>query len=438
MRPAIAPCSQRRTCRRAPVPPRRLRLLLRPRRTRRRPRPRRARDLERHPDRADPDVERVDRQRRRDRLRRLPQRHEGRLGQLAGSSQTGLACGTSYTFARRGSRRRRERSARAGSRPPPRLLDDAPPPPLLRLARHAAALDSERARRLEHHPDRADPELERLDRQRRGHRLRPVPNGTKVASPARRREPDGAHLRHRLHVRASSPATPPATAPRAHGDASTSACSRRRRLLPLDRHAGALDASGLGSRLRPERALRCPGTPRPTTSPSRATAATATARTSRRRRSRQRRSRVSAAAPRTRSRSTPTMRRATLEGVGGRLHAACADTQAPSAPAGVVASSRTATSIALGWSASTDNVGVTGYGLYRGGARSARARARPGSSPGSPATRTTRSRSTPYDAAGNRSVQSTVMVSTTACPDTTRPRPRAGSRPRTSPRPASP
>ena len=46
---------------------------------------------------------------------------------------------------------------------------------------------------------------------------------------------------------------------------------------------------------------------------------------------------------------------------------ACPDTQAPTAPAGVVASSRTATSIALTWSASTDNVGVTGYGLYRGG-----------------------------------------------------------------------
>ena len=47
--------------------------------------------------------------------------------------------------------------------------------------------------------------------------------------------------------------------------------------------------------------------------------------------------------------------------------AAWADTQAPTVPADVSASSRTATSIALTWSASTDNVGVTGYGLYRGG-----------------------------------------------------------------------
>ena len=58
--------------------------------------------------------------------------------------------------------------------------------------------------------------------------------------------------------------------------------------------------------------------------------------------------------------------------------------------------SRAATSIALCWSASTDNVGVTGYGLYRGGSPGReRRRRRPRSSPVSPATRTTRSRSTP-------------------------------------------
>ena len=45
----------------------------------------------------------------------------------------------------------------------------------------------------------------------------------------------------------------------------------------------------------------------------------------------------------------------------------CADTQAPTTPSDLAASSRTATSIALTWTASTDNVGVTSYGLYRGG-----------------------------------------------------------------------
>ena len=101
--------------------------------------------------------------------------------------------------------------------------------------------------------------------------------------------------------------------------------------------------------------------------------------------------------------------------------AACADTQAPTAPTNVSASSRSATSIALTWSASSDNVGVSGYGLYRGG-----------SSVGSASTTTAifsgLTCNTNYtlavdalDAAGNRSQMATVMVSTTACPDSTSP-----------------
>ena len=103
-----------------------------------------------------------------------------------------------------------------------------------------------------------------------------------------------------------------------------------------------------------------------------------------------------------------------------RFDAACPDIAAPTAPANLVATSRTATSIALTWSASNDNVGVTGYGLYRGGAmvgtctehdrhlhRTRRA------------TRTTRSRSTRTTRRGTAPSKVTVMVSTTACPDTT-------------------
>lgn len=44
------------------------------------------------------------------------------------------------------------------------------------------------------------------------------------------------------------------------------------------------------------------------------------------------------------------------------------DTQAPTVPANVAVTSATASSIALSWSASTDNVGVTGYDVYRNGA----------------------------------------------------------------------
>ncbi|WP_234423340.1 endonuclease [Aquimarina spinulae] len=44
------------------------------------------------------------------------------------------------------------------------------------------------------------------------------------------------------------------------------------------------------------------------------------------------------------------------------------DTQAPSIPANLIATNTTQTSTVLSWSASTDNVGVTGYDVYRNGA----------------------------------------------------------------------
>jgi GEVED domain/Secretion system C-terminal sorting domain/Fibronectin type III domain len=45
---------------------------------------------------------------------------------------------------------------------------------------------------------------------------------------------------------------------------------------------------------------------------------------------------------------------------------ASSDTVAPTAPTGLAASGTTATSTVLKWNASTDNVGVTGYDIYRG------------------------------------------------------------------------
>ena len=45
-----------------------------------------------------------------------------------------------------------------------------------------------------------------------------------------------------------------------------------------------------------------------------------------------------------------------------------ADTQAPSAPANLSASNVTETTLDLSWTASTDNVGVTGYDVYQGSA----------------------------------------------------------------------
>ncbi len=42
------------------------------------------------------------------------------------------------------------------------------------------------------------------------------------------------------------------------------------------------------------------------------------------------------------------------------------DTQAPTAPTNLSSTGKTATSVSLAWTASTDNVGVTGYDVYRG------------------------------------------------------------------------
>ena len=51
------------------------------------------------------------------------------------------------------------------------------------------------------------------------------------------------------------------------------------------------------------------------------------------------------------------------------------DTQAPTAPAGVVANPVSLSQIDLSWAASTDNVGVTGYAIYRDGVKVATAAA---------------------------------------------------------------
>ncbi|MFI6789181.1 carbohydrate-binding protein, partial [Nonomuraea sp. NPDC050383] len=45
------------------------------------------------------------------------------------------------------------------------------------------------------------------------------------------------------------------------------------------------------------------------------------------------------------------------------------DTQAPSVPGGLRSTGVTSSSVSLAWSASTDNVGVSGYDVYRGSAR---------------------------------------------------------------------
>lgn len=54
----------------------------------------------------------------------------------------------------------------------------------------------------------------------------------------------------------------------------------------------------------------------------------------------------------------------TLDGPGGG-----ADTTAPTTPGGLTSTGKTSSSVSLSWSASTDNVGVTGYDVYQGGTK---------------------------------------------------------------------
>jgi|GEM_PF-5729607 len=89
------------------------------------------------------------------------------------------------------------------------------------------------------------------------------------------------------------------------------------------------------------------------------------------------------------------------------------DTQAPTAPSNLISTGKTDTTVSLSWSASTDNVGVTGYDVYRGSTLA-------GSASGTSYTATGLSPSTTYsftvrarDAAGNVSPASGALSVTT-------------------------
>ena len=106
-----------------------------------------------------------------------------------------------------------------------------------------------------------------------------------------------------------------------------------------------------------------------------------------------------------------------------------ADTTAPSTPTGLAVSNVTQTGLALSWSPSSDNVGVTGYDVYRNGSKVA-------SSSSTSLSQTGLSCGTSFmfavaarDAAGNSSQQTQRSASTAACStapaDTTAPTPPA-------------
>jgi endo-1,4-beta-xylanase len=96
------------------------------------------------------------------------------------------------------------------------------------------------------------------------------------------------------------------------------------------------------------------------------------------------------------------------------------DTQAPSTPAGLVASSTTSSSVSLAWTASTDNVGVTGYQILRAPGASGGSFTQVGTSTATSFNNTGLTASTTYrfqvravDAAGNASAVSNTVTAAT-------------------------
>jgi endoglucanase len=89
------------------------------------------------------------------------------------------------------------------------------------------------------------------------------------------------------------------------------------------------------------------------------------------------------------------------------------DSTPPTAPTNLAATTTTATSVSLSWTASTDNVGVTGYDVYRGGVLAGTASGTTftdsGLTPSTAYTYTVKA----FDAAGNLSPASAAVTATT-------------------------
>jgi chitodextrinase len=94
---------------------------------------------------------------------------------------------------------------------------------------------------------------------------------------------------------------------------------------------------------------------------------------------------------------------------------ACPDTQSPTTPAGLGTSSATQTSLTLSWTASTDNVAVTGYQLFLNGSQVGTSTSTSYSFSGLTCATSYTLGVTAYDAAGNVSGTAAVSTSTAAC-----------------------
>lgn len=94
------------------------------------------------------------------------------------------------------------------------------------------------------------------------------------------------------------------------------------------------------------------------------------------------------------------------------------DTTPPTVPGNLGVTGTTASTVSLIWSASTDNVGVAGYRVYRGGAQVGTVGTTSYTDTGLPASTTYSYTVSAFDASGNNSAQSTPVSATTATPDT--------------------
>ena len=93
-----------------------------------------------------------------------------------------------------------------------------------------------------------------------------------------------------------------------------------------------------------------------------------------------------------------------------------ADTLPPSPPTGLVATNVSESSATLGWSTSSDNVGVTGYGYYRDGSLVGSGTATGFTFSGLGCGTTPTLGVDAFDAAGNRSSRTVLAVATAPCP----------------------
>ncbi|MFC0713275.1 glycosyl hydrolase [Cellulomonas biazotea] len=109
--------------------------------------------------------------------------------------------------------------------------------------------------------------------------------------------------------------------------------------------------------------------------------------------------------------ATSTAITVTTSGGGG-------DTTAPSTPTGLAASGTTSSATTLAWSASTDNVGVTGYDVLRNGTVIGTTSSRTYTASGLAASTTYTFSVRAYDAAGNRSAATGGLAVTTSAAST--------------------